>query len=302
MFENVSEERMSKTLNQICDVSQTIEEGKPRTYVGPLLSRHYKCSRDRLDAVTKCLKDLQLQQFPYEFTWPNATNQEICYKGKNLIVTKKGNMPKVLLGCHSDYCGGEGANDNCTGIDVLLEIARVMHRSPLIDDVGFAFFDLEEIGRLGSQHFIQRYESKLPQIDHMIAVDSIGDVRGLYIWDETKRKKNDQLLMKDGQILKSQQIMRNLQRSAEHTGRPIKTREFPTIASDHCSFNTAGVPTMGLISADYDAYALSLKDTSGEIRYNTANHSDDVRASVHMPNLTATARMLVHYLMTRRAA
>jgi len=54
-----------------------------------------------------------------------------------------------------------GANDNGSGVAVLLELARLFGqgRSRFNDDITLVFFDGEEFGYLGSQHFVQNFST-----------------------------------------------------------------------------------------------------------------------------------------------
>ena len=65
----------------------------------------------------------------------------------------------VVLGAHLDTVDSvEGANDNGSGVAALLETAVQMARVPLPNRLRFAFWGAEEIGLLGSDHYLARLE------------------------------------------------------------------------------------------------------------------------------------------------
>jgi Zn-dependent M28 family amino/carboxypeptidase len=68
--------------------------------------------------------------------------------------------PVMLVTAHYDHLGVRGgvlypgADDNASGVAVMLEIAEYCHRSPFQRTVIFAAFDAEELGLQGSQAFL----------------------------------------------------------------------------------------------------------------------------------------------------
>jgi Zn-dependent M28 family amino/carboxypeptidase len=77
----------------------------------------------------------------------------------------------VLLGAHYD-AGFAAANDNSTGVAVLLEAARVLRGVPLEHTVRIVAFDLEELGLVGSSAYVDA----VSLTDHvaMVNVDGCG--------------------------------------------------------------------------------------------------------------------------------
>lgn len=97
----------------------------------------------------------------------------------------------LVLGAHVDSVGGPGANDNATGVGVLLELARVaranMKHAPAIE---FVFFGGEETTRgaaSDAHHWGSRYYvNNLPSTDRaaicgMISVDMVGAGSSFYL-------------------------------------------------------------------------------------------------------------------------
>lgn len=106
---------------------------------------------------------------------------------ENVIATAPGTQrpgSRIIIGAHIDSKGGPGANDNATGIGVLLELARIlknnMRQVPVVE---FVFFGGEEVAaggssdqhHWGSRHFV----NTLPPAEKaatrgMISVDMVG--------------------------------------------------------------------------------------------------------------------------------
>ncbi|UCF05328.1 MAG: Zn-dependent exopeptidase M28 [bacterium] len=68
-----------------------------------------------------------------------------------------------------------GADDNGTGVAALMEAARVLERYTLPFDIIFVLFSAEEIGKLGSEDFVERFETLYGEtILGVINIDMIG--------------------------------------------------------------------------------------------------------------------------------
>lgn len=70
----------------------------------------------------------------------------------------------LMVGAHYDTTDASpGADDNASGVSVMLEVARVLSSSQGKKDVQFVGFTLEEAGFLGSEHYARRIRRlKLP--------------------------------------------------------------------------------------------------------------------------------------------
>lgn len=78
------------------------------------------------------------------------------YRGRNIIGYNNADkrIPAILMGAHFDTVeNSSGADDNATGVAALFEIARIVRDFDVERRIAFAAFDLEEEGKLGSQHF-----------------------------------------------------------------------------------------------------------------------------------------------------
>src|SRR6476620_4546529 len=87
---------------------------------------------------------------------------------------KKRLLP-IVIGTHYDTVpGSPGADDNATGVAVLLEIARDIASAPLKYPVQLVAFDMEEYGYLGSSHHAAKYKQQQKSIRLMISLEMLG--------------------------------------------------------------------------------------------------------------------------------
>lgn len=75
----------------------------------------------------------------------------------------------VLVGAHYDAFYG-GADDNSTGVAVVLELARLVAAEPLRRTVRFAAFDKEEYGLVGSKRLVAAGQ----QVSVALIMDCVG--------------------------------------------------------------------------------------------------------------------------------
>ncbi len=101
--------------------------------------------------------------------------------GENIVVTFAGTSNRtVVIGAHSDAVEhSPGANDDGSGVAVLLELVRTLKSEKLRHTFICCFFDEEEDGLIGSAEFVHRYLAK----DHlaMINLDIEGTGNEVYV-------------------------------------------------------------------------------------------------------------------------
>jgi aminopeptidase YwaD len=102
------------------------------------------------------------------------------YRGKNFrnIIARLGAQraaPLIVVGAHFDSVEGTpGADDNASGVAVLLEAARYLSRARVRSQVLFCAFNLEELNMIGSGHFAKRLKTANTKIDAMISLEMVG--------------------------------------------------------------------------------------------------------------------------------
>ncbi|MCP2731023.1 M20/M25/M40 family metallo-hydrolase, partial [Limnofasciculus baicalensis] len=81
----------------------------------------------------------------------------------------------ILIGAHYDAVpGSPGADDNATGVAVLLELAKEFAIKPLNYPVRIVAFDMEEYGLLGSQQYAEDLKQKGESLRLMISLEMLG--------------------------------------------------------------------------------------------------------------------------------
>jgi len=83
--------------------------------------------------------------------------------------------PLIILGAHFDSVeGSPGADDNASGVAVLLEAARILSASRLRSQVLFCAFNLEELNMIGSTHFAKKLKAAGTDIRAMVSLEMVG--------------------------------------------------------------------------------------------------------------------------------
>ena len=104
------------------------------------------------------------------------------YRGKNFrnIIGRQGPQrggSLIILGAHFDSVQGTpGADDNASGVAVLLEAARLLARARARagSQVLFCAFNLEELNMVGSGYLAKKLKSAGTKIDAMISLEMVG--------------------------------------------------------------------------------------------------------------------------------
>jgi aminopeptidase YwaD len=108
----------------------------------------------------------------HEFKFNGKTHQNLIL---NLNSASSLNLSPILIGAHYDAVPGTpGADDNATGVAVLLEMARVFASNPLKYPVRLVAFDLEEYGLLGSTAYAKYLKDKQEKLRLMLSLEMLG--------------------------------------------------------------------------------------------------------------------------------
>ena len=108
----------------------------------------------------------------HEFKVQEQTHQ-------NLILDLRGSqaldLPPILIGAHYDAVPGTpGADDNATGVAVLLELAATFAAHPLKYPVRLVAFDMEEYGLLGSTAYASKLKAQGQKLKLMLSLEMLG--------------------------------------------------------------------------------------------------------------------------------
>lgn len=84
-------------------------------------------------------------------------------------------LPLVIVGAHFDSVDGTpGADDNASGVAVLLEVARSLARVRLKHQLLFCAFNLEEQNMIGSTHLANKLKTTGAKLSAMISLEMVG--------------------------------------------------------------------------------------------------------------------------------
>jgi Zn-dependent M28 family amino/carboxypeptidase len=108
----------------------------------------------------------------HEFKFNGKTHQNLIL---NLNSASNSDLPPILIGAHYDAVPGTpGADDNATGVAVLLEMAEVFASNPLKYPVRLVAFDLEEYGLLGSTTYAKYLKDNQQKLRLMLSLEMLG--------------------------------------------------------------------------------------------------------------------------------
>jgi Zn-dependent M28 family amino/carboxypeptidase len=188
----------------------------------------------------------------------------------NIIVDLPGtDFPEqvLIIGAHFDAVpGSPGADDNGSGTAALLELAHVLKDVPMKRTVRLIFFNLEEIGLLGSVDYVrdhhERFQLGKEQVIGMVSLEMLG-----YFSDEEGSQRSPVPAIPDvfdpptiGNFIAiatiqqyqefSQLLGREMSRAAP-TLQVVNADFFPVappdlMRSDHAPFMKAGIPAVML--------------------------------------------------------
>ncbi len=177
------------------------------------------------------------------------------FQASNVIGMIPGTVPSdeyLVLSAHYDHLGGmgkktffPGANDNASGVAMLLEIARHYQRNRPKMNVVFMFFAAEEAGLVGSKYFVEHPTLSLEKIRFLLNLDLVGT------GDDGATVVNSTVFPEQFSLL---------QRLNSELGALSKINPRGKAAnSDHYWFSEKGVPafflyTMGGIQAYHDVF------------------------------------------------
>jgi len=151
-----------------------------------------------IESLKRHVENIQFDRNPYEgypkleqaaqyiakeFLKVGLDAKEDCFQWegksyKNIVAEKKGRISPnrvFILGAHYDTVpGSPGADDDASGIAVLLEIARNIQSVPLEGTVRLIAFSLEEYNYIGSSHYVESLKKGKEEILGMISLEMVG--------------------------------------------------------------------------------------------------------------------------------
>lgn len=183
---------------------------------------------------------------------------------KNVIGVVRGiGQPNeyIIIGAHYDHLGmGEfgslytrddlqihnGADDNASGTSGLLELAQYFAQHRPQKSIVFMAFSGEEMGLLGSQHFVENPTLSLQNVHAMINMDMIG-----------RLSENKLIIMGTGTTDRWQTLIDE----ANTDSLDIQTQPGGTGASDHTTFYNKQIPVLHYFTDTHSDYHRPSDDT-----------------------------------------
>ena len=178
-----------------------------------------------------------------EFITLDVQNKfEEDFPAKNVIGFIPGKKKKkyIVLTGHYDHLGkmGQaifpGANDNASGIAMLLSLGKYYAKHKPKYSIVLMFFSGEEAGLLGSKYFVKHPWFGLKRIRFLLNIDILGSAKdGITAVNGTVHKRHFKLLSKINE---------------KNSYLPLVKRRGPTQNSDHYYFSQTGVPSFFVYS------------------------------------------------------
>jgi hypothetical protein len=156
--------------------------------------------------------------------------------------------PCVVICAHYDHLGRTvtladypGADDNASGVAVLLELAAQMHEEgPFRNTVVFAAFSGEEEGTLGAKHYLAHPACPLERTLAVLNLDTVGRMEGKKL-----------LILGTATAVEFPEIVKGVNLGV---GLDLVTPEAAPFSSDQVPFYEKGIPALHLFTgpnADY---------------------------------------------------
>jgi Zn-dependent M28 family amino/carboxypeptidase len=177
---------------------------------------------------------------PFEFT----TKAGATVAATNLVARCEGRRPSapvIVVSAHYDHLGvrngaiHHGADDNASGVAMLLFLVERCVKTPFEHTLYFAFFDAEEMGLQGAQAFVRRPPLPIERIALNVNFDMVSrsDRREIYIAGPGRWPKLRPVL--DAAVAQSAVTVK----FGHDTG---GGQDDWTSQSDHGAFHAAGIP------------------------------------------------------------
>ena len=185
---------------------------------------------------------LYVKGFKFKDVSSIKTHIQSRFKENYLSTNIIGSIPAVkktkktiVITAHYDHLGKmgkntffPGANDNASGVAMLLELARHYSKNPTKYNLVFIAFAGEEAGLIGSSYFVQYPWIKLEDIHFLLNLDIMGSgEEGITVVNATKHPESFQKLV-------------DINTQEKYVPK-VKSRG-PAANSDHYWFSERGVP------------------------------------------------------------
>ena len=217
----------------------------------PVIKLKYSVFKDILNDcklnVDDVEKNLKSSKNSYAFILPGClftiscdvkykyckTCNVIGFRGK-----KNYKKPTIVIGAHYDHLGidrkgylARGANDNASGVAVMMELASLLSGNNTGCNYLFVAFGMEEWVNVGSEYFMENIPDNIGEIKGMINLDMVGGLKKdtLMVWHSQSAREWPSYL-----------------EEANTIGLNLDLLPYKSSPSDSDVFCKAGIPTLFL--------------------------------------------------------
>lgn len=234
-------------------------EGRETGTEGEAMAAQYISSRmEAIGLKPKGTDNSWYQPFDFKFsTNPHAgADAGEPRTGKNVVgFIDKGADKTIVIGAHYDHLGmghfgsrhvGEkaihnGADDNASGIAVMLQLAELLQQSNLNgNNYLFIAFSGEELGLYGSKYFADHATIELDKINFMLNMDMVG------------RLNEEKAMAVSG--AGTSPAWKAILEALDVDGIQLKTSDSGVGPSDHTSFYLKEIPVLHFFTGQHQDY------------------------------------------------
>jgi len=167
--------------------------------------------------------------------------------GRNIYGTQLGLVYAdsiVMICCHYDAVADYCADDNASGVGIILEAARILSQYQFKRTIVYAFWDEEEVGLLGSKHHALQSNNNSHKYSAVLNIDMAAyDANDDGIFDIDLNSSAGSIKIKDDLVAIGASNSLNITPTVVQPG---------TADSDHSSFWTYGYPAV-LLGESWDS-------------------------------------------------
>ena len=196
----------------------------------------------------------------------STTVEEKVINSANVIALKPGESPReIIVGAHYDSVEiGKGADDNASGVAVILEVAERIRNQDTPYTIRFILFGAEEVGLQGSQYYAaQMTGEQIQNTVAMINLDSISAGDYAYIYGDEGERGGIRDWALDFASKNNLSLQTQLGENPKYP--PGTTGDW----SDHAPFKAVGIPYTYLESTNW-----TLGDKDGYTQVSTEYGAD----------------------------
>lgn len=183
------------------------------------------------------------------------TSEDGTITGTNILGYIDNNAPNtIIIGAHYDHLGyggdgsldaskaksiHNGADDNASGVAVMLDLAKKLQTTNTNNNYLFMAFSGEEMGLLGSNFFVKNATLDIKNVNYMINMDMVG------------RLNTEKTLAVYG-VGTTPRFKQSL--TVNNTGFKLVEHASGVGPSDHTSFYLADIPVLHFFTGQHEDY------------------------------------------------